>query len=364
MKTVYRLIRQGASFQEALDACADFSGWTLAVRDRQGRRFASPAAPGREGGFPAGAEQSEGLQVPLSYRGVPLGTLYVPDAAGAALTDGETEALRDALSLAAYLNRADPGAVDAGSPLSALFTKAYLSKVELKELLLPYGIYGFQAYRLFFLMPDRAGGGEEALLRETFCGCFDAAGWRYALCLCNGIPICLTDGSTPCDESGALYGRLMAFARAHDAHVFVSSRFTEIMGAKEKLRHCEFLMKCVTEVSSPVIFMDRFNMFDLLLSSGLSAQALRAICAEKVLSIKRFDDENGTDYLRTLRTYLVFNRNLKEAGAALHVHPNTVLYRIHAMERKFSFDLTDTVTVFSFTVSFYIMLFLGVHDPI
>ncbi|MGO4856561.1 PucR family transcriptional regulator [Arthrobacter sp. 2MCAF14] len=51
--------------------------------------------------------------------------------------------------------------------------------------------------------------------------------------------------------------------------------------------------------------------------------------------------EQETDYLDTLRAYMASNGNISAMAARLHVHNNTVRYRISRLAKDFALDLDD-----------------------
>lgn len=55
----------------------------------------------------------------------------------------------------------------------------------------------------------------------------------------------------------------------------------------------------------------------------------------------RSDGTAGTDYVSTLEAHLRHDRNLNRTAAALHVHPNTVRYRIAKIEELLGVSLRD-----------------------
>ena len=63
--------------------------------------------------------------------------------------------------------------------------------------------------------------------------------------------------------------------------------------------------------------------------------------ADDIEAIRAYDEEHQTDYTDTLRAYLVSNGNISTMAANLHVHNNTVRYRIAQMAKTFSLDLDD-----------------------
>lgn len=57
--------------------------------------------------------------------------------------------------------------------------------------------------------------------------------------------------------------------------------------------------------------------------------------------IRSYDADHGTDYLDTLRTFLESAGSISAVAAALHVHSNTVRYRLARLCDEFGIDLGD-----------------------
>ncbi|WP_426976956.1 PucR family transcriptional regulator [Pseudarthrobacter sp. O4] len=62
---------------------------------------------------------------------------------------------------------------------------------------------------------------------------------------------------------------------------------------------------------------------------------------DDITKIQAHDAEQQTDYLDTLRAYLASNGNISTMAARLHVHNNTVRYRVARLTKDFDLDLDD-----------------------
>ncbi|TLM88234.1 PucR family transcriptional regulator [Pseudarthrobacter sp. NamE5] len=63
--------------------------------------------------------------------------------------------------------------------------------------------------------------------------------------------------------------------------------------------------------------------------------------ADEITRIQAHDAAQQTDYLATLRAYLAFAGNISAMAAELHVHNNTIRYRVGRLAEDFKLDLTD-----------------------
>lgn len=72
--------------------------------------------------------------------------------------------------------------------------------------------------------------------------------------------------------------------------------------------------------------------------------------AIKILSV--YDEKNQSDYLETLRQYVLNNRNLAATASALHLHRNSLLYRIKRISELIGSELTDPDEIMFIYLSF------------
>ena len=92
------------------------------------------------------------------------------------------------------------------------------------------------------------------------------------------------------------------------------------------------------ERASRVIAFDDLGIRRLLLQVPRLAE-LREFAHEVLGSLATDEDEHSSAYLATLACYFRENGSLRQASAKLHVHPNTVSYRIRRVEHLTGLDL-------------------------
>ncbi len=62
---------------------------------------------------------------------------------------------------------------------------------------------------------------------------------------------------------------------------------------------------------------------------------------DDITRIQAHDAEQQTEYMDTLRAYLASNGNISAMAERLHVHNNTVRYRVARLMKDFDLDLDD-----------------------
>ena len=75
--------------------------------------------------------------------------------------------------------------------------------------------------------------------------------------------------------------------------------------------------------------------------TGESAD-LQALVDDVLRAVIEYDDAHGGDLLPTMRTWLEHDRQTDKAAQALHIHPNTLLYRVRRFEQITGRPLAST----------------------
>ncbi len=96
-------------------------------------------------------------------------------------------------------------------------------------------------------------------------------------------------------------------------------------------------------------FYDEVKIYDIL--QQIPRSELIRYCSHQVYEIYQYDTAQHTDYITTLLAYLKANRSVKSTAAYLHVHRNTVNYRIARIRELFGLDLDSLSTAHQILLS-------------
>ena len=96
-------------------------------------------------------------------------------------------------------------------------------------------------------------------------------------------------------------------------------------------------------------FYDETKIYDIF--QQIPRQELLHYCSRQVYEIYQYDTTQHTDYITTLLAYLKANRSVKTTAAYLHVHRNTVNYRIARIRELFGLDLDSFSTAHQILLS-------------
>ncbi|OAA92123.1 PucR family transcriptional regulator [Clostridium ljungdahlii] len=70
-------------------------------------------------------------------------------------------------------------------------------------------------------------------------------------------------------------------------------------------------------------------------------------CNKTLGSIKKYDSENKSELVKTLNTYFKFNMNKKVVSKELHIHPETLRYRLSKIEDLTGYSLHNSEGIFA-----------------
>ena len=110
-------------------------------------------------------------------------------------------------------------------------------------------------------------------------------------------------------------------------------------------------------VSEYCFFYQDFFLEDLVDSIG-KKNSLQSLCHSKIISLKEYDEESGSEYVKTLYHYLLCGRNLTDASEQLFIHRNTLNYRISRIREIIDVDIDDYNQAFYLMTSCRLVIFL------
>lgn len=105
--------------------------------------------------------------------------------------------------------------------------------------------------------------------------------------------------------------------------------------------------------SIPSVNFDELGIFQILFSS-CDPELLQSMCQNSLGVLEDFDSAHDTDYMDTLKVFLLSDCNLLKTAGKLHTHRNTVIYRMKKIKELLGTELDDSKIKFDLLMAFYI----------
>lgn len=152
-------------------------------------------------------------------------------------------------------------------------------------------------------------------------------------------------------------------AIANKLSIGISNMFHDLMQTKEYYRQAKKI----------VSIHDRYLEWDVtyfstaapmeILHIVQSQENLLHYCVPELLDLLRVDQEENSELTKTLFCYLETLGNTGKAAPMLHIHKNTLLYRLEKIRNVLGDDLKSGESVFKLMMSFRILCTLKIFEP-
>lgn len=87
--------------------------------------------------------------------------------------------------------------------------------------------------------------------------------------------------------------------------------------------------------------------------------SLKEFCHPSIFKLMDYDKKYNTDYLKTLYLYIINFKNQTELAKLMHIHRNTLYYRITKIEEIININLSNIDEFVSIYLSFKILEYIG-----
>lgn len=98
---------------------------------------------------------------------------------------------------------------------------------------------------------------------------------------------------------------------------------------------------------------DELGLFQVLFCSS-DPGLLQTIYKRHLAKLEQHDAAHASDYMNTLRIFLLSDCNILEAAFRMHTHRNTIVYRIRKIKEILNTELDNSAVKFDFLMAFYI----------
>ena len=145
----------------------------------------------------------------------------------------------------------------------------------------------------------------------------------------------LINGCDPQDNHSFSNSKLEIYLKNNGLIAGLSNRFQNIQEIRkyfdQSLKSAQLGMKMK---NAPGLYryevMSIFHILEICESKDYN---LLDFCHPALLVLKAYDEEKNTDFFNTLYQYLNFSQNTQQTANYLHIHKNTLLYRIDKIKK-------------------------------
>lgn len=144
------------------------------------------------------------------------------------------------------------------------------------------------------------------------------------------------------DADGGIDIRKLADCCGKISPVSVSETFEDLRILKEHLHAAQTSLRLAAfeDRNAQIVFVHEYKMAMGYLYLKQIPSPMNMV-HPAVTEIKKYDAEHGNEYFLTLRAYLLCGRDYARMAKHLHIHKNTVSYRMQRMVELFDLDLKD-----------------------
>ena len=139
----------------------------------------------------------------------------------------------------------------------------------------------------------------------------------------------------------------------HGAYAIVGNSSQWLKGLKVLYRQCDQVLPIAVSVrygseeKRRVLDYNRYSFYYTILLAeraskrNMGAEDVLYLCDAAVLTITRYDRQFNSDLRDTLFIYLMRDRNISETSRELHVHRNTVIYKLNQIKALIGDKMDD-----------------------
>jgi len=135
----------------------------------------------------------------------------------------------------------------------------------------------------------------------------------------------------------------------------ISNRFRHIKYIAEGFKQADAAINALGAESGNWIASFHSSAVDYLIKKSLDGLSARVYVPTGLFNLMRYDSLHGTDYYKTLKLYLINERNITRVSEQLSIHRTTLLYRLGKIEELLSYDLDDEASRLYLLVSFKVI---------
>ncbi len=158
--------------------------------------------------------------------------------------------------------------------------------------------------------------------------------------------------------------RLREFLSTNRIMAGISNFFTDLQDAPRFYRQALNAVNLGSRLDpgQPLYYYRDYYIFEMLQALELNDPELQFLIQPGLIRLQHYDQEKGSDFLRTLGVFLSYPGQPSRVAEELHVHKNTLLYRMKKIREITHCSFEEGEQCMSYYISFKILDYLGRLD--
>lgn len=182
--------------------------------------------------------------------------------------------------------------------------------------------------------------------------------------LYKGSIVCVFSCSSDKSLSDIQLKKLTQFMIDTGTYCGISRPFFKLLDVKKHYKESLKAIKSGKHLNADQVlfFYDDYTLQHIF-SLCADKEPLKEFCHPSVFTLMDYDSKNGTSYVKSLYSYIMAFKSPSELAASMHVHRNTLYYRISKIEEIMNIDLNNVDDFFNIYLSFKILEYMGEYIP-
>ena len=136
--------------------------------------------------------------------------------------------------------------------------------------------------------------------------------------------------------------------------------FSDLRRYYDQAKRTEVFMRKLKK-DAVICTYEEIRVYDMMLEEH-DPLKVPLFMRRKEHELYEYDMENGTEFFKTLYSYIKHSRRLQDVSNELHIHKNTVSYRINRVKEMFDIDLNNAEIRIGFYLAYHVLVLQGWDD--
>lgn len=139
----------------------------------------------------------------------------------------------------------------------------------------------------------------------------------------------------------------------------VSDTMHSLADISQSFKRARFALGVAVFWKRPTVAFDDLGLFQILFCTS-DHVLLQNIYKRHLGALEHYDAEHRSEYMNTLRIYLLSDCNILETAYRMHTHRNTIVYRIKKIKEILNTELDNSAVKFDLLMAFYIKEYFSI----